>query len=286
MTLNQLVLLALQVSIIATVFGFALRATPGDLLFLLRRPTLLARSLLALLVIMPIVTVALVTAFHFPRPVEIALVALSISPVPPLLPRKEDKAGGLSSYGLALMATLAAVSIVFVPLAVDILGRVFHRPVGMGPTPVAGIVVKMVLLPLAAGVAVRKLAPAAADRIDGPIAKAAVVLLSLSVALMLVAAATMIWVLVGDGSVIAIVLFVIAGLAVGDVLGGPEPDHSIVLALSSAIRHPGLAFSIAAANFPEERFAGTILLYVIVNAVVSIPYIGWRRKQVTRLRTA
>jgi BASS family bile acid:Na+ symporter len=63
-------------------------------------------------------------------------------------------------------------------------------------------------------------------------------------------------------------------------MGGPDPEHSVVLALSSACRHPAIALSIAATNFPDERFGGTILLYLIVSAVVGIPYIAWQRKQV------
>jgi hypothetical protein len=47
-----------------------------------------------------------------------------------------------------------------------------------------------------------------------------------------------------------------------------------------ACRHPGIALSIASANFPDEQFAGTILLYLIINAVVGMAYLGWRRRQV------
>jgi BASS family bile acid:Na+ symporter len=56
------------------------------------------------------------------------------------------------------------------------------------------------------------------------------------------------------------VAFVGVGLIVGHLMGGPDPEHSIVLALSTACRHPAIALSIAAANFPDQRFGGTILL--------------------------
>jgi hypothetical protein len=59
MELRQLVILALQVSILCTVFGFGLRATTGDLLYLARRPGLMLRSLLAMLVVMPLVALGL-----------------------------------------------------------------------------------------------------------------------------------------------------------------------------------------------------------------------------------
>jgi len=74
------------------------------------------------------------------------------------------------------------------------------------------------------------------------------------------------------------ITFVAIGLAVGHVLGGPDPDHSVVLALSTACRHPGIGLSIAASNFPDEHFAGAILLYVIVGTIVTVPYLSLLRR--------
>jgi BASS family bile acid:Na+ symporter len=47
MKMKTMVLLTLQVSVVTTVFGFALHATWNDLLYLIRRPGLLVRSLLS-----------------------------------------------------------------------------------------------------------------------------------------------------------------------------------------------------------------------------------------------
>ena len=68
-------------SILLTVFGFGLNATTNDVLYLVRRPGLLARSLLAMFVVMPIVSFALAKTLDFSPTVQIALVALAISPV-------------------------------------------------------------------------------------------------------------------------------------------------------------------------------------------------------------
>jgi len=106
---KQLVILAFQISIVCTVFGFGLQTRLDDLLYLVRQPGLLVRSLISVFVIMPVVAVAIARWFDFPRTVMIALIALSISPTPPLLPRREAKSGGHESYGLGLMALLAAV---------------------------------------------------------------------------------------------------------------------------------------------------------------------------------
>ena len=80
MTVQQVVMLALQASVILIVFGFGLQTTLHDLQYLLRRPGLLARSLLAMFVVMPIVALILVRAFELRPSFEIALVALAGSP--------------------------------------------------------------------------------------------------------------------------------------------------------------------------------------------------------------
>lgn len=277
---KQIVVLALQISIIATVVGFGLRATSDDVLYVVRRPGLLVRSLLAMLVVMPIVAIALVRIGDFVRVVEIALVALAISPVPPLLPTRERKAGGLASYGVGLMVTLGVLSIVVVPLAVELLARTFGVPLGISPAAIASLMLTMLVGPLAVGMTVRALAPALAARIAGPINTLAVVLLVLGSLVLLSATLSVLWGLVGDGTVLALAIFVVIGLAVGHVLGGPDPDRASVLALSTACRHPIIAMTIAATNFPEERFGGVIILYLLVNVILSIPYIGWQKKRV------
>ncbi len=279
MDLKQIVMLALQVSILCTVFGFGLKARVDDLLYLVRRPGLLLRSLLAVLVIVPLLAIVLAKMFHFRPVVEIALIALAISPVPPLLPKKEAKAGGQRSYGLALLAMLALLAIVTVPLAAEILARVFGRPLGAEPGAIARVVLTMALLPLVAGMAVRALLPAIAEKLEGPVALVAKVLLPLAILALLAGTWRAVWAATGDGTLIAMAVFCATGLLVGHVLGRPDPEHSVVLALSSACRHPAIALSIASANFPDERFAGTILLSLMVSAVVGMPNLAWRRRR-------
>ena len=279
MDLKQVVLLAFQVSILCTVFGFGLRASADDLLYLVRRPGLLLRSLLAVFVIMPVVAIALAKMFDFRAVIEIVLVALAVSPMPPLLPRKEIKAGGSSSYSLGLMAMLALLAIGAVPLSLAIVGRLIGRSFGMAAGDIARVVVIATLLPLLAGIAVRALLPGIAGRLEKPVGLLVKVLLPLAVVALLAGAWRAVWAAVGDGTVLAIVAFVVAGLLAGHLMGGPDPDHSVVLALSSACRHPAIALSIASTNFPGQQFGGAIILYVIVSTVVAIPYLAWIRRR-------
>jgi bile acid:Na+ symporter, BASS family len=100
-------------------------------------------------------------------------------------------------------------------------------------------------------------------------------------ALIAFTASTM-WALIGSATIAATVIFVVAGLAIGHVMGGPDAGDSRALALATAYRHPALAASIAAANFPGERFGGAIVLYLIVGLIVGLPYIAWQRRLIRR----
>lgn len=279
MELKQLVVLALQLSIMATVFGFGLRSTPNDLLYLARRPGLFARSLLSVFVIMPIVAYGLDRLFEFRTTVEIALVTLSISPVPPLLPKQGSKAGGEAAYGVGLMAWLGLLSIAAIPMSLILLGLLAGRQFSMPPGLIVNVVLKSVLAPLVAGMAVRVLLPGVADRVEKPARVFGNVLLPLAALALLAGVAPALWALVGNGTLFAILTFVVVGLAVGHFLGGPNPNHSSVLGLATASRHPAIALAIAARNFPEEHFGATILLYLMVNALVGIPYLMWQRQK-------
>ena len=278
MNLKQLVILTLQISVVGTVFGFGLKTTLADLLYLLRQPGLLVRSVIAVFVIMPIVAVAISQWFDFPRTVMIALIALSISPTPPLLPSREAKSGGHESYGLGLMALLAALSIVVVPLSAALLSAFFGHELGAPASKIAGIVFISVLLPLAVGMAVHALSPAIAARVDTVVAMIVKILLPLGVVVLLIATAPAMWRLIGGGTLVAMVLFLAIGFVVGHVMGGPDQENAIVLAISTACRHPAVALSIASANFPDEQFGAAILLYLLLGLVVGVPYTLWNKR--------
>ena len=286
MNARAFVMLAFQVSILATVFSFGLSTGFRDLAYLVRRPALLARSLVAVLVIMPVFAVLLVRLFDLPRTTEIVVIALAMSPIPPLLPKREDKGGGRQTYGLALMAILGLLAVVTMPLTAAVLERVFGRPLGVQPAAIFAIVLKMALLPLAAGLAMRAARPALADRLGPIVSLIAQVLLLLAAVALLAGTWRAIWEAAGSGTVAAMIAFVAVGLITGHVMGGPEPENSLVLALSTACRHPMIALSIASTNFPDQRFGSSILLYILLNVLVGAVYVAWQRRQGTAALSA
>ncbi len=282
MDMNQLIVLGLQVSIVCTVFGYGLKTTTSELLYVVRRPALLARSLISVFVVMPVVAFAVARFFSVREVVEVSLVALAISPVPPLLPMKEMKAGGRTSYSLGLLALLALLSIVTIPLAIEVLERLSGRTLEVGTTGIARLALMTVVVPLFGGMLVRARASAIAERIASVLNRGAKLVLLLAAAVLLAGSWRSVWAATGQDAIVAIVVFVFVGFAVGHLLGGPERETSVVLGLSSACRHPAIAFSIASANYPDQRLGGVILLYLLVSLLLGIPYVRWNRARAAR----
>jgi BASS family bile acid:Na+ symporter len=89
--------------------------------------------------------------------------------------------------------------------------------------------------------------------------------------------------LIGNGTILVMIVLAVVGLAAGHLLGGPDLEDRTVLALASSVRHPGIAIAIAHANFPDQKLApAAVLLYVIVSGIASRPYLSWTGRQRAR----
>jgi bile acid:Na+ symporter, BASS family len=282
MNTPAVLLVALMASIALTVFALGLHATVTDATSLVRQPGKLTRSLLVMTVLMPLIAVALVSALDLRPAVKIALATLSLAPVPPFWPRKSLKAGGAASVTMGLLVVTTIVSIVSIPLSVEVFEHVFGMHLRESTSTIARIVSLTILLPLAGGMAVRHVAPSLARRVATGVALLGTVLLIAPLIPLVIRMWADFTQFLGDGTFVAMVAFVTAGLMLGHALGGPVRGDRPVLALAAMSRHPGIAIAIAHGNFPSERLVpAAILLYVLISGVATLPYL----KRVQRRRT-
>lgn len=280
MTLSNLIPIALQASIFLLVLSIGLTATLQDAVTMFRNPGKLLRMVVAMDLVVPAFALAVVLAFDLRRPVEIALVAISISPVPPFLPIKAMKAGEQRSYTIGLLVAAAILAVPFIPLAMYLLDQLSPATLAMSPVTVATQVSVSVFAPLALGIAVRHLATRFADRIVRAVLLVAVVLLAAALLPVLIVSLPAVASLVGNGTILAFVALVAVGLAAGHLLGGPRPEERNMLALASASRHPAVAVALALANFPDDKLViPAVLLYLVVCAIATIPYVRWSRRR-------
>jgi BASS family bile acid:Na+ symporter len=266
---------AFQLSVALLVLAVGLRATWSDAIYLFRQPRLLLRSIISRNVIVPAMTLLLVDAMKLDPPVAAALLALSICAVPPILSGALLKSGGREQYALGLLTSQSILAVVIIPLSLVAINAVLGLHGYFAPRQVAPIIAKLTLLPLALGMLFNHLLPRHSARV-ARVAHAAggIIILVALVAIMVMFFKT--WMtLMGDGTLLAMILFVFIGLAAGHVIGGPRGDDRKSLAIASASSHPGLALAlIAGSAAPQNRepaFAA-VFLYLIVQAIVTIPY--------------
>jgi BASS family bile acid:Na+ symporter len=276
-----LISIAFQVSVFATVLGYGMHADRSDIEYVFRRPRLLVLSLLAMFVVMPVIALAMEVYLDFPHAARVGLVVIALSPIPQLLPKNLIASGGRSSYAFGLVFAVSVLSIVITPFMVHFIGRLMNRPFAVEVGTIAAVLVPTVLVPMAIGLAVQRLSPGFAARMAGPFVAIANSILLLALVALLVLVAGSLFEAFTLRALLAMVVFVVAGLGVGHVMAGPEPDHSIVLAIASANRNPGIAIAIASANFPEESFAPTVIMYAVVVGVVTTPYVRWMKRRST-----
>jgi BASS family bile acid:Na+ symporter len=279
MTITQLIPLAIAISIFLTVFALGLHSSWKDTIWLFRKPSLLARSIGSLNVFMVILAIAADKIFKLDPVVATAIIALSISPVPPFFPKKKSKVGATDSYAVALLVAASIFSVVLIPAWLEILSGLFSFEANLGLSKILKVVFLKILLPLSLGILVRCLAPHLASRATHPISRIATILLIVGVIPIFFTSSGAMWKMVGNGVLITVVLFAVLGIAVGHLLGGPDPDDRSILALATSTRHPGIALSIASLNFPERKAAVliVILFHLVVGTLVAIPYVKWRR---------
>lgn len=276
---NDWVLAVFQLSLFLTVFSIGLKATHRDALYLIRYPRSLLVSFLSMAVIMPACAVSATLILDLHPAVELALVALSVSPIPPFLPLRVMKAGGKPEYTISLLVLSSALSILVIPFAVAVFSQVYAVEARRSPMEILPVVLTSVLLPLGLGLVARSWMPSLAQRLAGLLPSLAMGLLFLSLVFILFDLREAIFILVGPSTLAALGGFALLGFLVGDLLGGLKPEDRTVLAFATAMRHPGVALVVAHGGAQTDRAVfAAILLYLVLGILVSSLYMAGRKR--------
>jgi len=274
----EILILGVMISVFLTVLSLGMRATLNDLVCLFRRPGLLIRALLSMFVIMPVVAILMVKSFDLDPVIKVALVVLSVSPIPPLFPKKAFKSGGEASFTFGLLAAISLLSIVAIPLVFILFNAVFIREAKFSESWIVQTILVKILLPLVIGMALRQFVPVLSERYGRIVEKAGGILLLASFLPVLILILPTIWSLIATLTMLAFVFFALVGAATGYFLGGPDPGDRVVLALATATRHPGIAITLAitnAADTPKKFVIGAVILYLVISAIVMTPFLKW-----------
>ncbi len=267
-----------RLTLFTLMFSLGLDFSPQHFLAFRRKPGLVLRSLMSTLVVFPLLVVLVLLIADLPEFAVVGLIVLAAAPGAPLTTRRITMAGGNSVYGADLQVTLAASAIVTTPLVLTLFGRIFtdaHQSIS--PGQVAFNVAIVQGLPIALAALLSWSLPGLARRVSGYVGKAANILFG-ALALVLLATAFDLVMEVGWRVNLALSLIVVAALAAGHVLGGPDPKTRTALATATIARNMGLALFITVLSGSEKRELPVLVAYMILGFSLAVPYNLWRRK--------
>lgn len=213
---SALTTIGLPVALGIIMFGLGLTLTVGDFARVAKQPKAVVVALLCQLVLLPAICFGLVIAFQLPPVLAVGMMMLAASPGGTTANLYSHLFRGDIALNITLTAVNSVIAVVTLPLITN-LAIAFFRPfddeLGMQWAKTLEVFA-IVLLPVIAGMIVRKLWPRFADAMDKPVRIVSVIVLIVVIA----GAVVSNWVLLVDnvGRLAAItVLFCLVSLSVG-----------------------------------------------------------------------
>jgi len=269
----------LMAALLATMCAEGMRVSPADLGTAWKHPSKIARGVIAVIVLVPIIAVVTAVMLRPSRPVVVGLAFLAASPLAPFILSKLAKSGESFRLAASLHVALACLSIFTAPLVLAVLGRVLGFPAVAPPLAIAGRVVVSLLIPFGIGVALRAYVPRVVARIRKGLEVIGMAALLVAVAVLIVVARGF-FLEFGLRDYAAMTLFCVLAHAGGHFMAANE-DERTTYALESAARNPGIALLMATSSLGAVR--GAVLVpYLVVFIIVSTVYSVMRKRGAVR----
>src|SRR5687768_9053131 len=114
--LQTIIPVLITLSLAGLVLAVGLNSSRHDLLYVLTRPGVLGRGVVAVVVAPVVAAVALVAFLPIVPAAKAAIMLMAVSPAPPLAPGQELGVGGRKNYAYGLYVAMAIITIASVPL--------------------------------------------------------------------------------------------------------------------------------------------------------------------------
>jgi bile acid:Na+ symporter, BASS family len=233
----------------------------------LRNARLLVLALLANFVLMPLGAFALGKVLWLEEPFGIGLLVLGCAAGAPFLPKLAELAKGNLAFAVGAMVLLMVVTVGYLPVVLPLL----LAGVSVDPWKIARSLILLMLLPLAVGLALKAYYGAMAARVKPALDWISNVSLILLVLLISAANIEKVLDVFGTRGILAGLLFIALGFAIGWVLGGPGNDTRRVLALGTAQRNIAAALVVGSQSFSDPKVVVMVIVVAIVGLIILMP---------------
>ena len=262
-------------------FSIGLRVSGGELLDILRKRALFARTLLANCVLIPAIGFLLVRIFPLTPDAKIGILLLAAIPGTPIALQFTRQAKTRLAFAAAMTFVLSLVSIAMTPLAVEVMPQTAQR----NQRPILVLVAEHRAVHRAA--TVRRFV-GGATRAENCSAAGVAVGHSGHRCLRLFSCGRRVWCAVkplmtirGGGTILAMLLLLLLSMLIGWLIGGPDPESRRVLATSTGMRSVIVVLYVARYCFPGTNVYMVPIVYlslmVPTNLLFHLAFTVWHK---------
>lgn len=249
-----------------TMLAIGLKVTGAEILAAMKDRSLMARSLLANLVIVPVLGLLLIKLVPLPTDVAVGILLLALAP------------GGIGAiqftsktpeksipFAAGLLFVLSVVAIVFTPVTANLILPA-ETPIVLPYLRVIRFLLLYLILPIVAGFAIQRVSEKAVSMLQKPIALVgtlsfvAMVILTMGMKKGATRA-------IGSNGLVVMLILILVSMVIGWLLGGPEKGTRQILATGTSFRNAPLCLLIALTSFPNTN----VMVAVVAFTALMVP---------------
>ena len=265
--LNKAVTVAMLGFVVSSMLAMGSGLTIRQIIEPLRNARLVLLALLANFVLMPLGALALAKVLWLDNPFAVGLLVLGCAAGAPFLPKLAELAKGNLAFSVGAMVLLMVVTVGYLPVVMPLL----LPGVTVDPWNIARSLVLLMLLPLAIGLALKARYEELASRVKPVLDWISNISLILLVLLITVANIDKVLQVFGTRGILAGLLYIALGFAIGWLLGGPDSDTRRVMALGTSQRNIAAALVVASQSFSDPKVVVMVIVVAIVGLIILMP---------------
>ncbi|HEY1269760.1 MAG TPA: bile acid:sodium symporter [Candidatus Binatia bacterium] len=265
--LQKAVQVAMLTFVLSSMLAMGLGLTVGQIVAPLRNARLVVLALLLNFLAMPFAALALGKFLRLDESFGVGLLLLGASAGAPFLPKLAQIAKGDLAFAVGLMVLLMVVTVGYLPLALPL----FLPGVSVDPAQIAQSLFLLMLLPLAGALLVKAKFPDVAGRIKPALDTLSSLSLVVLAALIAITNFSNVLSVFGTGGILAGILFIAIGFALGWFLGGSEKTVRSVSALGTAQRNIAAALVVGGQSFSDPKVVVMVVVVATVGLLILMP---------------
>lgn len=267
-TLEIILNISIAVFIAGVLFSAGLDVTFEQVLKPLRNGPVVARVLIANLVLTPLLVYAMSAWFPLERPYMIGVLLYGFSAGAPYTPKLVGAAAGDVPNSIAATMLLTVLTIIYMPLVLPFL----IPGTEIGVWAIAKPLLLQMFVPLVIGLGIRRFKDTLATKMLKPANLVVNVSLLVFLVLAVVNHGDALSATIGTGTITSAIVLTLAAFGVGYLLGPGGKKGKVTLGFITTARNIGAAATIATANFKDDpRVLITVAVCMFVVFALAFP---------------